>query len=151
MSAEAIEHTIRHTTLRGIGFIGMLAIALIHLLDVLSKFKETPYLGVLYIVLMVASLGVAGLILHSGSVLAWGAAGALAAATLLGFVLSRTTGLPGDDGDIGNWSESLGLASMLVEGAVIALSLYGFALSRRERLPGVHEAVAEATVAPPSA
>ncbi len=75
LSAEAIEHTIRHTTLRGVGFIGMLGIALIHLLDVLSKFEETPYLGVMYIALMVASLAVAALILHSGSTLAWGAAG----------------------------------------------------------------------------
>lgn len=74
LPAEAIEYTIRHTTLRGVGFIGMLGIALIHLLDVLSKFEETPYLGVMYIALMVASLAVAALILHSGSMLAWGAA-----------------------------------------------------------------------------
>lgn len=150
LPAEAIEHTIRHTTLRGVGFIGMLGIALIHLLDVLSKFEETPYLGVMYIALMVASLAVAALILHPGSTLAWERRGALAAATLIGFVLSRTTGLPGATGDIGNWSEPLGLAAMLVESAVIALSLYAFALGRRERLPGVHEAVAEATVAAPS-
>lgn len=116
-----------------------------------SKFKETPYLGGLYIALRVASLVVAGFILHSGSTLAWGAAGVLATATLIGFVLSRTTGLPGADGDIGNWSEPLGLASMLVEGALLALSHYAFVLSRRERLPGVHEVVAEAAVAPPNA
>jgi len=54
----------------------------------------------MYIALMVANLAVAALILHSGSTLAWGAAGALAAATLIGFVLSRTTGLPGATGDI---------------------------------------------------
>src|SRR5919205_782838 len=51
----AIEHTIRHTTLRALGFVGMLGIALIQLLDVIGKIKETPYLGVMYIGLMVAS------------------------------------------------------------------------------------------------
>jgi hypothetical protein len=50
----AIEPTIRHTTLRGLGFIGLLAIALVHLLDLFSKFEETPYLAVMYILLMVA-------------------------------------------------------------------------------------------------
>src|SRR5436305_3562256 len=62
--AEAIEHTIRHTTLRGVGFVGLLAVALIHLLDVISKISETPYLGVMYIVLMVASVTVAFVLLH---------------------------------------------------------------------------------------
>jgi hypothetical protein len=41
---------------------------------------------------------------------------------LTGFVLSRTTGLPQATGDIGNWSEPLGIASMFVEGALIALA-----------------------------
>jgi len=57
-------------------------------------------------------------------------------------VLSRTTGLPGTTGDIGNWSEPLGLASMLVEAAFILVSAYALSLSRRESLPGVHESVA---------
>src|SRR5690349_24477082 len=107
---DAVEHAIRHTTLRALGFVGMLAIALIHLLDVIGKIKETPYLGVMYIALMLASVGVAFWLLHTGSMRAWAAAGLLAAATLTGFVLSRTTGLPQATDDIGNWTEGLGLA-----------------------------------------
>ena len=38
------------------------------------------------------------------------------------YILSRTTGLPNATGDIGNWSEPLGLASLFVEGAVIAVA-----------------------------
>lgn len=140
---EAIEHTIRHTALRGLGFVGLLAVALVHLLDVISKFKETPYLGVMYVLLMVASITVAFAILHSGSPLAWAAGGLLVALTLLGFVLSRTTGLPSSSGDVGNWTEPLGMASMLVEGAFIALAGYALFLSRREARPGVHEAALE--------
>jgi hypothetical protein len=140
--AHAVEHAIRHTTLRALGFVGMLAIALIHLLDVIGKIKETPYLGVMYIALMVASVAVALYLLHSGSPRAWAAAGLLAAATLTGFVLSRTTGLPQAHDDVGNWTEGLGLASMFVEAAVIVLALYALALARRERRPGVHHSVA---------
>ena len=142
VTADAVEHAIRHTTLRALGFGGMLGIALIHLLDVIGKIKETPYLGVMYIALMVASVAVALSLLHTGSSLAWGAAGLLAVATLTGFVLSRTTGLPHSEDDIGNWTEGLGLASMFVEGAVIVLSGYALALARRERRPGIHASVA---------
>jgi hypothetical protein len=140
--ADAVEHAIRHTTLRALGFVGMLAIALIHLLDVIGKIKETPYLGVMYIALMVASVAVALYLLHTGSTRAWAAAGLLAAATLGGFILSRTTGLPNAKDDIGNWTEALGLASMFVEAAVIVLAGYALALGRRERRPGVHVSVA---------
>jgi hypothetical protein len=142
VTADAVEHAIRHTTLRALGFGGMLAIALIHLLDVIGKIKETPYLGVMYIALMVASVAVAFYLLHSGSALAWAAAGLLAVATLIGFVLSRTTGLPDASDDIGNWTEPLGLASMFVEGAVVILAGYALALARHERRPGVHASVA---------
>jgi hypothetical protein len=142
---EAIEHTIRHTALRGLGFVGLLAIALIHLLDVIAKLAETPYVGVMYILLMVASVGVAFALLHTGSPRVWAAGGLLAAMTLVGFILSRTTGLPNSSGDIGNWSEGLGLASMLVEATVVLLSGYAVWLSRREARPGVHRSVATAT------
>jgi asparagine N-glycosylation enzyme membrane subunit Stt3 len=140
--ADAVEHAIRHTTLRALGFGGMLAIALIHLLDVIGKIKETPYLGIMYIALMVASVAVAFYLLHTGSARAWALAGLLAAMTLTGFVLSRTTGLPDATDDIGNWTEGLGLASMFVEAAVIVLAGYAWSLARRERRPGVHASVA---------
>ncbi len=135
---SAIEHTIRHTTVRGLGFVGLLAIALIHLLDVIGKISETPYLGVMYIALMIASVLVAFALLHSGSPRVWAAGGMLAAVTLIGFVVSRTIGLPSATSDIGNWSENLGLASMFIEAAVIAVSVYALVLSRNETLPGVH-------------
>ena len=48
----------------------------------------------------------------------------------MGFVLTRTTGLPQAKGDIGNWSEPLGLAALFVEGAVIAVAGYALAALR---------------------
>jgi hypothetical protein len=55
----------------------------------------------------------------------------LALAPLVGYVLSRSTGLPSDSGDIGNWSEPLGLVSMFVETLVIALAVWRMAVARR--------------------
>jgi hypothetical protein len=50
-------------------------------------------------------------------------AGGLAAATFLGYCLSRTTGLPAATDDIGNWTETLGVWSLIAEAAVVALSV----------------------------
>ena len=61
--------------------------------------------------------------------------------TLIGFILSRTIGLPSATDDIGNWKEGLGLASMFVETGVVLLSAYALSLARREQRPGVHVAV----------
>ena len=49
---------------------------------------------------------------------------------LVGFVFSRTVGLPGGADDIGNWTEPLGLASLFVEGSLVAL---GAARARPDR------------------
>jgi hypothetical protein len=93
---------------RSVGIMGLIGVALIHLVDSGSKLGETPYLFWMYLGLMVASIAVASFLLHTESVRAWGAAGGLAALTMAGYILSRTTGLPGSSGDIGNWGEPLG-------------------------------------------
>jgi hypothetical protein len=43
-----------------------------------------------------------------------------------GYVINRTVGLPQATDDIGNWTEPLGLASLLVEGFVIAIAVGGY-------------------------
>jgi hypothetical protein len=62
---------------------------------------------------------------------AWAAAAVLPAGAITGYVLTRTTGLPQATGDIGNWTEPLGLASLFVEGSVVALSAAVLALAER--------------------
>jgi len=46
---------------------------------------------------------------------------ALVAAVLVGFAINRTTGMPGAMEDIGNWTEPLGMVSLLIEAAAIWL------------------------------
>ena len=108
--------------------VGLIGIAWIHFLDLGDKMEETPYLGVAYLVLIAGCIGAATLLARRdrrGFLLA----GGLAGATFLGYCLSRTTGLPAATDDIGNWTETLGVWSLIAEGAVVALS--AAALSRR--------------------
>jgi hypothetical protein len=115
--------------------LGLAAVALIHFLDVFSKFKETPYLGVGYIGLIIAALAVGGRLIRGGGQRLWLMAGALAIAAVGAYVLSRAVGLPQASGDIGNWQEPLGLAALFVEGLVAALSIYALALFRPAEAP----------------
>ncbi|WP_157592039.1 hypothetical protein [Solirubrobacter soli] len=120
----------REIVTRSVAAIGLAGIALIHLLDSLGKFQETPYMGWMYVGLMIACLAAAATLLHSHAREAWLAAIALPASAIVGFVLTRTVGLPQAHGDIGNWSEPLGLAALFVEGAVIAVAGYALAALR---------------------
>jgi len=101
--------------------VGLIGIAWIHLLDLGSKMAETPYLGAAYIGLIAGCIAAAVLLARRdrrGFLLA----GGLAGATFLGYCLSRTTGLPAATDDIGNWTETLGVCSLIAEGAVVALA-----------------------------
>jgi hypothetical protein len=110
---------------------GLIGIALIHFLDVFAKLNETPYLGGLYIALMLGCVVVGERLLRREEAALWTAAAVLAGLTLFGYVLSRSVGLPSATADIGNWEEPLGLASLFVEGLVILLSGYALAITER--------------------
>ena len=102
--------------------VGLVGFAWIHLLDLGDKFEETPYLGVAYVGLIAGCVAATLLLIrrdHRGFVMA----GGLAAATFIGYCLSRTTGLPAATDDVGNWTETLGVWSLIAEGAVVALSV----------------------------
>jgi hypothetical protein len=85
-----------------VGVVLLLGIALVHLLDAVNQFDEHKYVFVLYLLLMAGSLAVGAFLLRTDSRLAWSLVTLIAGLTLLGFVLSRTTGLPNFDDDIGN-------------------------------------------------
>jgi hypothetical protein len=125
-----LHHAVRDAIARAVAVIGLMGMALIHLLDISGKFSETPYMAWMYIGLIASALAIGFMLIHRSSALAWLAAGGLAASAMLGFVLTRTVGLPQAHGDIGNWTEPLGLASLFVEGTLIALAGVGLALRR---------------------
>jgi hypothetical protein len=108
---------------------GVAGIGLIHLLDSVDTFHETRWLFWAYVLLIGATIVVAGALLYHPDRRAFTAAALVAAAPLMGYLLSRTTGLPGADEDVGNWADPLGLASLWVEGAVLLTA--GYALAPR--------------------
>lgn len=122
--------------LRPAGLIGLLGIAMIHFVDLFKTWKERPLIGVAFLALIIACLLAAGeLVLNPRR--GWQAAGILGALALLGYVVSRTWGLPTSRADIGNWSEPLGLAALFAEGLVVAMSVWATAALRARADAGI--------------
>jgi hypothetical protein len=130
-----IRAAVRDGIARGVAAIGLAGVALIHLLDLPGQLSETPYMFFLYLALMVSSLVLAGVLIGTSDARAWAAAAILSALVIVGYVLSRTTGLPQSSDDVGNWNEPLGMASLFVEGSLVTLSS-GVLLARRVRSKG---------------
>lgn len=99
--------------------LGLATVAAIHILDLPGKLAETPYLGVMYIVLIIAAFVLTERLFVVGSRLDFIAAAALSAAVIVAFTINRTVGMPGATGDIGNWLEPLGLLSLVVEAFIL--------------------------------
>jgi hypothetical protein len=121
---DRLEAVPRDQVGRAVGIVCLVGIALIHFLDAFSVIHESAFVFVLYILLMTVTLVASAILLRTDSRRTWMLAGGTAGLTLLGFVLTRTTGLPGFPDNVGNWTEPLGLASLWVEGGVIVLSAY---------------------------
>jgi hypothetical protein len=131
MNVKEMHEAVRDGLIRGLAIVGLAGIALIHVLDAPGQFAETPYFGWMYVGLILGCVAIASALVRSSDPRAWAAAAGLALSVMIGYTLSRTAGLPGMSGDIGNWGEQLGIASLFVEGAVVAVS--AFAL--RELVP----------------
>lgn len=101
---------------------GLVALALIHIIQLPDAFGEIGYLGALFIAVVVASLGLAAMLTRTSDEVVWAAAGSLAALVLLAYIISRSVGLPGFTGDMGDWSHLPGLVSMVVEGMLVLVS-----------------------------
>lgn len=115
---------------RVIGALLLLSIAVIHYLDLSDKLAEVPYIGYLYIALIAGSV-LAAVLLFARPRSGWTLGGTLALLTFIAYCVNRTVGMPNAMDDIGNWSEPLGVASLVVEGAMVLLS--AVMLSRRPR------------------
>ena len=116
-----IHGAVRDGVARSVAAIGLAGMALIHLMDLPGQLSETPYIFVLYVALMIASVALAGVLIGTSDGRIWAAATVLPALVIVGYVLSRTTGLPQSSDDVGNWSEPLGIASLFVEASLVSL------------------------------
>ena len=114
-------HVVGDGAARAAAAVGLAGVGLIHLLDIPGKFTETPYMGWMYLALIVGCVLTAGALIRGTDPRAWLAAILLPLGAIVGYTLSRTVGLPQATGDIGNWGEPLGMASLFVEGSLVGL------------------------------
>jgi hypothetical protein len=100
-----------------------LAIAVIHLQDqggLLGNQSPIWHKYGYYLVEMGSTISAAMII--RGKVFGWLLGLASSVGPMVGYILSRTVGIPGDPGDIGNWGYLLGTVSLIVEGSFIVLA-----------------------------
>ena len=112
--------------------LGLLAIAVVHLIDGPMSLSDQFYVGALELALAAACVPLAAMLLTRPVTALWHATGVLCTAALLVFIATRTVGLPGSTDDIGNWGQLIGLLSLVFEAAVVTLA--AAAVRRRSAL-----------------
>jgi hypothetical protein len=109
---------------RAVGAIALAAVAVIHIMDFPSTVAATPLIGYSYILLVGAALASAALLMTVPGPRVWALTDLVAAGAVVAYVLSRTTGLPTDRLDIGNWNCALGIAAVSVESLIVLLAAW---------------------------
>ena len=113
------------STARAVGTLALAALAIIHVVDLPGTLGPTPLVGIGYLGIIAAAILIGGVLIARPHWLAWGGAAAVAAAAMIGYVLTRALrgGFLGDHGDVGNWHCPLGIAALSVESVIILLVL----------------------------
>jgi len=131
---------------RAVVVLGLAAVAIVHLVQVGDTFDESPWLAVAFILLSVACLVLAAQLLHRPTRAVWLQVAVLNAMIIVGFVFTRVVSTRFDDGDVGNWSETLAVASVLTEGFLVLLSVYAVIELSRSRTVSVADRRRDARV-----
>jgi hypothetical protein len=117
-----------------------LAVAAVHVADQggITALNSPAWMGWAFRAIEVGGVLTALVLLLPWSAwLGWAAAVLLGTGPFLGYIASRSVGVPGDHVDIGNWGYWLGTVSLIVEAALVILSvgmLLPWAASARRRL-----------------
>jgi len=113
------------TASQAAGIALILVTGAIHFIDAPGSFGDATYKGLLFVANGIAAIIAAVGIYRDERLWGWGLGLLVAGGALIGYVISRTVGLPGLAPDV--WLEPLGILSLLVEAAYVVL----FLLSRR--------------------
>ncbi len=95
-------------------------IGVTHLYMAPQEYGETPYMGILFGINFIAAI-VAAVGIYRRATWGWLLGIAIAAGSLIGYILSRTVGLPGME--IEEWLQPIGVLSLLVEGVFLFLAV----------------------------
>jgi Na+/proline symporter len=132
---HAIRDAVHDGIARTAAVVGLAGFALIHLLDLPGTISATPYIGWMYIALIISAVALAAALTRSSDVRIWQAVAGLVTSVMIGYVLSRTTGLPQSTDDIGNWTQPLGMDMLFIGGSLLALSSSVLLRRRRPAVP----------------
>jgi hypothetical protein len=117
------------TAVQGAGIALILVTGAIHFIDAPGSFGDATYKGWLFLANGIGAV-VAAVGIHRGErTWGWGLGVLVAGGALVGYLISRTVGLPGLAPDV--WLEPLGILALMVEAAFIVL----YAQSRRAAPP----------------
>src|SRR5215207_450305 len=134
MSTLTIRGITVSDTLVGAGISLIVIVGLIHLIGVPEDLEEAPYQGVLFLANFFGAI-LAAIGIYKGRRWGWSLGALVSAGAFVGYVISRTVGLPGLPVEE-EWLEPLGLLSILVEVLFVGLFLTVFVSPKGDS--GVH-------------
>jgi hypothetical protein len=109
----------KRSTLERVGIALILGTGLIHLLYAPVEFEEVQYMGILFVLNFVGAL-VAAAGMWRRQAWGWLLGLLVAAGSVVGYVLSRSTGMPGHE--VEAWLLPAGIAALAMEGAFVVLA-----------------------------
>jgi hypothetical protein len=139
--SDALRATAPAAAVRIVGAILALAIAAVHVADQggVTSLTSPDWIGWGYRTIEVGGVLTALFLLSPRpDALAldwarWGAGALLGAGPFVAYILSRSVGVPGDSGDVGNWGYWVGTVSLFIEAALVILSASMLLSLRRSR------------------
>jgi FtsH-binding integral membrane protein len=129
---HATSHAITSAILRATGIVLLMSLAVIHIVQLVPTFQQTPLLGVGYLFVIAAAVVVGARLVkgHQSALQLWLPVAALGVAVFLGYAFTRILSTPLDNQDVGNWACTLGMAALFVEGLMIAAAAYAISVRR---------------------
>jgi uncharacterized membrane protein YfcA len=121
MSTLSIRDTTSSERLVGAGISLIVIVGLIHLINSPGDLEEGSYTGLLYVANFFGAL-TAAIGIYRGRSWGWSLGALVSVGAFVGYVISRTIGLPGLPVEE-EWLEPLGLLSLLVEALFVGLYL----------------------------
>lgn len=112
--------------------VGAIGEAVAHVPVIEEHLTEAPYIGVGFVLLAVAGFILGVLLLLSDTAAVWGSTLAVGVLAILGYVLSRSIGLPQIGDDVGNWGEPLGIIAVICEAIMLVTAAVQLGRSQRD-------------------
>ena len=128
--ASDVSGTAPDVAVRVVGAMLALAVAAVHVADQggVTALTAPDWIGWGYRIIEVGGVLTALVLLLSPAArltpwTGWAAGALLGVGPFIAYILSRSVGVPGDHGDVGNWGYWVGTVSLFVEAALVVLSV----------------------------